>query len=378
MKKILFLAFASVLVLCLTACHGVAPEGGGNGPDVPQTPGGSTSDLVGTITLYTDNAIIKADGEHAAELTVLLMDKSGVEHDVTADVEIYYEGCDQPVASSSFGTDQEGEYIFYAVRGFDISNTVSVRALKGVPSLPDDPDKEGADFHHRMMLVQHTGNECPNCPKLMDILKQLASDEAYSSLYHHVASHSYNTDDNAFSSAAQTLSKNFDVHNYPWLTYNLTAENGYYLNDIKSAVDTYHKDVADVGIAASAVQVGSSIYAQVGIKSAVSSKYRIAVWLLEDSIRSIQSGATAQWHNMHDNCLRAMYGATKNECIYGKPVGTVEAGETCEMIAAIDIEPEWKAENCKLMVIAVAGNGTYDLLNCTVCPVGESVAYDYL
>ena len=92
----------------------------------------------------------------------------------------------------------------------------------------------------------------------------------------------------------------------------------------------------------------------------------------------MQSGATASWQNMHENCLRAMAGSTKNESIYGKPVGTVEAGESYDFIASIDMDPTWKAENCKLVIIAVAGNGDYDLVNCTVCPVGGSVAYDYL
>ena len=371
MKKTLFMALLAPVFLF--GCQGVTP-------DDSETPGGgSTSDLKGTITLYADHDIIMADGSYATELTVLLTDNSGVEHDVTSDVEIYYEGNDTPLTSPEFKTSVEDEYRFYAVRGFDISNTVAVRAVKGVPALPKDSEADATDFRHRMLLVQHTGNECPNCPRLMDVLRKLAGDEAYASKYLHVASHSYNDDDAAYSSAASTLSRALNLPGYyPWLTFNLTTNEALDLAEIKAGIDEYHKDVADAGIQASAALVGNTVYANVELKAAVSSKYRVAVWLLEDNIHSMQSGATASWQNMHENCLRAMAGSTKNESIYGKPVGTVEAGESYDFISAIDMDPNWKAENCKLVIIAVAGNGDYDLVNCTVCPVGGSVSYDYL
>lgn len=371
MKKTLFMALLAPVFLF--GCQGVTP-------DDSETPGGgSTSDLKGTITLYADHDIIMADGSYATELTVLLTDNYGVEHDVTSDVEIYYEGNDAPLASPEFKTSVEAEYRFYAVRGFDVSNTVAVRAVKGVPALPKDSDADATDFRHRMLLVQHTGSKCPNCPRLMDVLRKLAGDEAYASKYLHVASHSYNDDDAAYSSAASTLSRALNLPGYyPWLTFNLTTNEALDLAEIKAGIDELHKDVADAGIQASAALVGNTVYANVELKAAVSSKYRVAVWLLEDNIHSMQSGATASWQNMHENCLRAMAGSTKNESIYGKPVGTVEVGESYDFIASIDMEPTWKAENCKLVIIAVAGNGDYDLVNCTVCPVGGSVSYDYL
>ena len=376
MKKTLFMALLAPVFLF--GCQGVTP-------DDSETPGGgSTSDLKGTITLYADHDIIMADGSYATELTVLLTDNYGVEHDVTSDVEFYYVGNDAPLASPEFKTSVEAEYRFYAVRGFDVSNTVAVRAVKGVPALPKDSDADATDFRHRMLLVQHTGSKCPNCPRLMDVLKKLAGDEAYTSKYLHVASHSYknddyNDDDAAYSSAASTLSRTLNLPGYyPWLTFNLTTNEALALAEIKAGIDELHKDVADAGIQASAALVGNTVYANVELKAAESSKYRVAVWLLEDNIHSMQSGATASWQNMHENCLRAMAGSTKNESIYGKPVGTVEVGESYDFIASIDMEPTWKAENCKLVIIAVAGNGDYDLVNCTVCPVGGSVSYDYL
>lgn len=405
MKKIRI--FAALLCAILYGCEGyVDPSDGSNaGNDTPSdivgdggnedsADGGNedsgkdedndTSDLVGEIALQTDNEVIKADGAYVAKLSVILTDKHGTRYDVTSDVEIYCEGNDKPLEGSDFTTTEEGVYEFYAIRGFDISNKVSVRAANGIPDLPADTDPENTSFSHRLMLLQHTGNECPNCPKMMNILKRIAEDETYNSLYNHVASHSYNATDAAYSSAAATLSKNMNVTLYPMLTYNLSQESDYDEYEIKQRILELHNDVAEVGLSAAVAHVGGveskggSVYATVSLKSAVTAKYRVAVWLLEDNIPSPQSGADAPWQNVHDNCLRFMYGNSKTECIYGKPVGEIKAGDTHEILVAIDLVDKWIASNGKLFIAAVEAGGNYDLLNCIVCPVGSSVSYDYL
>ena len=280
------------MVFCLTSCQGTVDTGNQDDTGDPGNTG-TTENLEGNITLYAAKDVIKADGAYVSELSVILVDKQGQEHDVTMDVDIFIEGEDEPISDPDFKTDVEGEYVFYAVRGFDISNSVTVKAVKGVPELPADKQKANVSFDHRMLLVQHTGNECPNCPKLMDILKHIADDEDYASRYLHVASHSYNSTDAAYSSSAQTLSKTMNLtKNYPMVTYNLTTEDGYFEEDIRENIMSLSKDKADAGIAASAAVVGENLLVNVSIKSAVESKYRIAVWVLEDNIHSPQSGAT--------------------------------------------------------------------------------------
>ena len=138
MKKLIFLA--GCMMLCLLGCEGTSDQS-------------STGDLAGNITLYAGKSVIEADGTYVSPLTVMLMDKSGVEHDVTSEVEIYCNNGDKPIDDADFRTKEEGEYEFYAVRDFDISNTVTVRAVKGVPELPADPDEASIDFRHRMLLV---------------------------------------------------------------------------------------------------------------------------------------------------------------------------------------------------------------------------------
>lgn len=368
--------FTLILGVALFGCQGqTEPEDNGG-----EQNGNGSVELVGNISLSTEREVIKADGEYSTKLTVMLRDKRGIEHDVTSEVEIYCEGIDQPLESSDFKTSVEGDYVFYAIRGFYISNEVSVKAVKGVPDLPADEAAANMSFLHRIMLLQHTGDTCPNCPKLMNILKRLADDDEYNSFYHHVASHSYNDYDPAGSAAARSLSKDMNpTRNYPMLTYNLKPDEDYPDEaTIKKNIMDLHKDVADAGISASAALVGNNVYANISVKSAVTAKYRVAVWILEDNVHATQSGADASWQNIHENCLRLMNGNTKNECIYGKHIGVIEAGETSEIIAAMELEDGWIAENCKLIILAVSGDGDYDLVNCTVCHLDSSVSYEYL
>ena len=252
MKKLIFLALAALM---MNACQGTVDPDQENpkdnteqeGPnDDNKDPNEDTSDLEGAITLYAEREVIKADGAYSSKLSVILLDRHGEEHDVTEDVEIYYEGSDAPLTSSDFKTDKEGEYVLYAMRGFDISNSVTVKAVNGVPELPADQDAANTAFAHRMLLLQHTGSECPKCPRLMDVLKRLSENETYKDLYYHVASHSYNESDAAYSSAAQTLSKAMNLtRNYPMLTYNLTTEDGYFEEEIKETILALHKDKAE-------------------------------------------------------------------------------------------------------------------------------------
>lgn len=248
-----------------------------------------------------------------------------------------------------------------------------------IPTLPVDPQPGNTSFVHRIMLLQHTGTACPNCPRLMVSLRELAGDLEYSGKYYHLASHSYNTDDPAYSKAASQISGQSRA--YPDLSFNLGAEstgNDTSLPTIKRYIDQLHKEKADVGIAAAAGISGNTVTVNVQIKAAVDNNYRVTAWLLEDDIEAEQDGATADWQHIHNNALRAFSGTSLNMGIYGERLGDVKAGETVEKVLTIALEDDWKAENCKVLVIANSSiDGRYDLANCVICPMGETVNYDY-
>ena len=256
--------------------------------------------------------------------------------------------------------------------------------LSGAPELPADPQPGSTSFSHRIMLLQHTGTYCPNCPNLMTSLKELAQDNEYLNKYIHVASHSYNEDgDRAYSEAAAKISQAFCSGYYPELTFNLTSEStgtSIAASTIKSMIDGLHKETADVGIAAAAkIMNDGNLGIVAEIKTAVEKNYRIAVWLLEDGIESEQMGATADWQHIHNNALRAMAGGTLNQRIYGEKVGIVLPGEKQSSTFVIQTDENWNMDNCKVIVLANAQqpDGRFDVANCTVCPIGESVTYDY-
>lgn len=256
--------------------------------------------------------------------------------------------------------------------------------LSGAPELPADPQPANSSFNHRIMLLQHTGTYCPNCPNLMTSLKELAQDNEYLNKYIHVASHSYNEDgDRAYSEAAAKISQAFCSGYYPELTFNLTSEStgtSIAASTIKSMIDGLHKETADVGIAAAAkIMNDGNLGIITEIKTAIEGNYRIAVWLLEDGIESEQMGATADWQHIHNNALRAMAGGTLNQRIYGEKVGIVLPGEKQSSTFVIKTDKDWNMDNCKVIVLANVQqpDGRFDVANCIVCPVEGSVTYDY-
>lgn len=251
-----------------------------------------------------------------------------------------------------------------------------------IPELPADPYPDKTSFQHRIVLLQHTGTACVNCPTLMASLKALSEDGEYKGRYQHVAAHSYNEDDLAWSAAAANLSQAFCSGYWPELTFNLTNENtgtSLAVETIKKHIDALHSDAADAGISASVLQTGNSLGVNVQVKSAKKNQYRIAVWVLEDGIRCKQEGASEDWMNTHNNALRAMAGATLNLRIYGEKVGELDKGDTAEKSFVIPVEEGWNVDNCKILVVVngARADGRYDLVNCAVCPVGGEVSYKY-
>ena len=252
-----------------------------------------------------------------------------------------------------------------------------------IPELPADLKPGNTSFNHRILLLQHTGTYCSNCPNLMTSLKALSEMDEYASKYQHVAAHSYNEDgDPAYSQAAANLSQAFCSGYYPELTFNLTRENtgtSLAVSTITGIIDQLHKESADVGIAASAGLSGNAVGVNVQVKAAKAGQYRIAVWVLEDGIRGKQEGATDDWMNTHENAVRTMAGNTLNLRIYGEKMGELQPGQTAEKSFSVSLDESWKAENCKVLVVVneAGADGRYDLANCALCPIGGTVTYDY-
>ena len=340
--------------------------------------------IQGDIVLTSDVNQIHADGVDSVTFTVTVTDSEGKEHDVTGYSEIYVNSSKEPLSENIFVTEQEGDYVFYAIYGLSVSDEIKVIAINDMPELPADPKENSLSFKHRMLLVQHTGATCANCPRMMDSLRKLSDDSGYNGLYHHVASHSYNGGDQdaAYSDAARDLSMVYNTSgNYPMLTYNLTTvSTGTDISEIKSQINELKKDKADAGIAASAKLSDDEVLVNVEIKAAVKNSYRVAVWLLEDDIYSYQYGSNESWHNTHDNALRYAAGRSSQLSFVGDKLGAMESGDKAGKMFIMPLESAWVSENCEVLVLVTSAdkNGNYELANCALCPIGGSVTYDYL
>lgn len=339
--------------------------------------------IQGDIVLTADTDQIRSDGSDAVTFTVTVTDSEGKEHDVTKYAEIYVDSQLHALSTNIFTTDKEGEYVFYAIYGLSISEEIKVTAINDMPDLPADPQEDNLSFRHRMLLVQHTGATCSNCPRMMESLKNLAEDTSYNGLYHHVASHSYNDgeQDDAYSEAARDLSMVYNTTgNYPMLTFNLTSVSaGTDLTEIRNQIDMLKKEKADIGIAASAKIAGDDVLVNIEVKAAVANSYRVAAWLLEDDIYSFQYGMTESWQNHHDNALRYAAGRSSQLSFAGEKLGTLSAGEKAGKMFVMPVEEGWESENCEVLVVVTAAdsNGNYDVANCALCQLGGSIMYDY-
>lgn len=368
--------FFRLAVLCMLTLWGAASCG------EPASQGPAPV-ISGPVTLECDKDKLRCDGADAVSFTVTVTDEEGRQHDVTEYAEIYDKATHDVVTEGKFSTEVEGVYTFYAVYGLSLSNEVVVRAVDEIPVLPADPQESNLSFRHRMLLVQHTGTGCVNCPRMMESLKTLSADPAYNELYHHVASHSYNdgAGDAAYSEAARNLSMVYNTSgNYPSLTFNLTnVATGTDLKEIKSQIDQLAKPTADAGIAASVILSGDDILVNVEVKSAVKNNYRVAAWVLEDDIYSVQTGMYESWHNVHENALRYMAGAISQFSFVGEKVGTLEPGMKAQKMFVIPSEDNWDINNCEILVFVTAAdeNGNYDITNCALCQIGDTVSYDY-
>lgn len=369
MKRFVTLFVAAALVSVASCSDGPVAEDG-------------AEELVkGKIVLNADRTVICADGVDAVTFTVTVTDENGQKSDVTEDAEIYTEQ-DVLMEGTSFATDKVGEYGFYAVYGLSLSESVNISALATIPVIPADPEDENLEFRHRMLIVQHTGATCPNCPLMMISLKQLSENEDYAGAYNLVASHSYNDgiSDAAYSPAARTLSATFNSGSYPELTFNLTKVNvGHGYDDICGQVGLHMRDSAPAGIAVAVDSSAHEVVANVEIKFAEAGDYRVGAWLLEDDIFAVQSGASESWQHTHDNALRVMYGDKPTECIYGLPVGNKKSGDKYEKLFRFPLEKEWRSENCRVLVFVTKADadGNFDIANCAVCDMCDVESYDY-
>lgn len=336
------------------------------------TPGGDATTATGDITLSAETVV-----EVNTPIHFVVKDSSGA--NVTNDATIYDKSHDFAQVENPFTPTVDGDYTFYAVVGDAISKDFKVTVTPEVPALPEDTDAANTSFKHRILLVDHTGNTCGYCPHMMKALKEIEESGDFDGKYYEAMSHSYSNTDPAFSGAAASISSHYGLQGYPTLTYNFyhPTSSSYNAEHIKGQINALWKESADAGIAASTNLAAKSVVVNAEVKAAVDGEYSITAWLLEDGIYAKQTNATDEWMNTHNNAIRQ---AATTSPLTGYELGTLKTGETAEQILNLTIARDtWNRDNMKVMLIVSkkGDNKKFDVANVVICPINDSVTYDY-
>ena len=336
------------------------------------TPGGDATTATGDITLSAETVV-----EVNTPIHFVVKDSSGA--NVTNDATIFDKSHDFAQVENPFTPTVDGDYTFYAVVGDAISKDFKVTVTPEVPALPEDTDAANTSFKHRILLVDHTGNTCGYCPHMMKALKEIEESGDFDGKYYEAMSHSYANTDPAFSGAAASISSHYGLQGYPTLTYNFyhPTSSSYNAEHIKGQINALWKESADAGIAASTNLAAKSVVVNAEVKAAVDGEYSITAWLLEDGIYAKQTNATAEWMNTHNNAIRQ---AATTSPLTGYELGTLKTGETAEQILNLTIARDtWNRDNMKVMLIVSkkGDNKKFDVANVVICPINDSVTYDY-
>ncbi len=328
----------------------------------------------GNIELTADNTTITV-GE-SITFTVVC---EGI--DVTADAKIFMRSEELPEVSNPYTPESDGTFEFYAVYGSAVSARIAITVDAKIPELPADGSPSNTDFNHRILLVDHTGTQCSFCPEMMEALKEVSETGDYHSKYYEAMSHTYNSNDPAWSKAADAVTGHYNTGgSYPALTFNFRHNHvaRQDATDIMQQIDAlWCAEGADAGIAAACGLASNKAIVNVEVKAAKAGEYNITAWLLEDGIYGLQGGAKEEWMNTHNNAIRQI---ASSEDISGISLGTIAAGERASTVIELPIlSQKWARENLKVMLIVSTPNakGKYEVANVAICPANNVVTYDY-
>ena len=345
----------------------------------------------GAITLSADKTILEL-GESVTFTATMEDEETGENVDVTEYVTLM-DG-DLNEVSNPFTPESSGHYTFMCTYGSESSNNVDVTVMAQLPALPEDPEPANLAFNHRVVLIDHTGVNCPNCPLMTDNLNALAKTEWHKN-YTEVTCHAggYASGDPANSSAANALDKYNKNHieGYPTVVVNFgdailaNYQTSYFVNTAAPEVlsKVVKKDGADAGISLAVAGDSSTIYCAAQIKAKVAQEYKVVAWLLESGIYSPnQAGAKNDTHRIYNYALRNISGSYSQSNVSGESIGVLEAGKTHDCTFTLPItSTKWNWEKMGVLVIVSTktSNGSWKIANSAYCSLDDKAkAYEYV
>ena len=369
--------FTKLFALICAAFAFVACE---NTEKVPETSG--------SLVLKVDSTAVSL-GE-TVTFTIEQKAEDGAYYDVTSQC-VIYDNDTNVIDGHTYTFEATGTYSFFATKGSENSNYVYITVLASMPEVPADPQPENFGFNHRILLIDHTGMNCPNCPYMTDNLLALAESPMHKH-YNEITCHagSYASGDPANSPAATALDQfnSGKFSGYPGLGINFYggkidnyASTSYFVTTATQILEPKIKEHADVGIALAAEGDPESVYCAVQIKSAASREYKAVAWLLENQIYCPnQAGATKDQHRIFNHALRNISGEYSRNNVAGESVGVIEEGQTFDCAFELPIvSTKWAVENMEVLVIVSARDehNRWEVVNTALCPVGGKTEFEY-
>lgn len=323
------------------------------------------------INIQVSKWLINADGVDYAEIKVVTNEGE----DVTEYSSIF-DAQDQQVyfPDGKFKTNVEGVYIYKAVYLTHSTEPCVLYALNDIVPLPiSDNQPDNTTFNHRSFLLRYTGTLCHYCVAMMEQIKYLEEENIIPDDAVLAVAHTFNTDDPAYIS-----SKFLKRDTYPYLTINNNL--GYFYMEgydlLKNRIEQETCESAAAGIAVNAAVQGDYLIVNVGVKAAKEGDYGVTVWILQDNIYGQQSGASQNWHNYHNDCIRDVLPNDVDPFV-GAYLGKVTAGEVKERMLTT-MAPTDKLEDYHMVVTVTRKEGkSWYICNAIDCPITGLTNFDY-
>lgn len=356
MKQMKFFASLLAALLLLGSC--TEGSGADDNTDPEPNPTPSTGKLV--LTATPDE--IQANGEDVAQLTLT---KGGVEIPY-GQYKLYNESNQEvSVPNGKFTTTTKGLYYFWAEYGTEFTETIRVKAVEPTynpdgPGSIEDPDANNTSFVRRVLLTQFTGTGCIYCPSMIACLDELMADSKYANECVIAAIHRYNDNDPMYLTGEPVDKMFFNGEGAPYLFVDFFYSANQYRNVdyFKRIIDhAYTRAEAPAGISAKAVYDASNRYISLTatVKAAITNKFRIGVWVLEDKIEAKQQNAgTPGNFDTHYNAVRLVDSKDVDGEYSGHDLGEIAKGKTASKDFALKLKENWVADNCRLLIFVTS------------------------
>ena len=261
--------------------------------------------------------------------------------------------------------------------------------------LPADEHPDNYNFKRRILVTDHTGTACGQCPFVVAALNRISEMEEYSDKMIVVKSYYYSLNDPLRCKASVALGNYLNTEaSVPYVHVDLCTDRNMKCygtsnntdNDIERILPVINRGLdksgAKVGICASSEVSGDKILVRAGVKIGYAAKYKIGAFLVEDGVVSSQQnwGATGYKFNTHNGVLRQLFDL-KN--IQGKDLGSgvLQQGNIEITDFTFDATDNIKKiENCRVIIYVTTPDGDankFYVNNVISCNVGQSVSFDY-